>query len=238
MLLSTIKDKTKTAIKNNYRARLFFRDVYKHRGPIGSLGALGRRVVGSVISDDLSYRLTCQNMTGSGSLDEIVSAAYTLKGWGPYWYITPIQTRPELRKLSRTASSIDPDVVMEIGSMHGGTFFVWCRYFDSDTYISLDISNPVYEKKKRLFESFTDEVRDSLAGDEIDFLFIDGDHSYDGVKSDFEMYSEFMSDGGIIAFDDIYKDSCGVARFWEEVSASYETEEFAGGGSGIGILYT
>jgi predicted O-methyltransferase YrrM len=37
---------------------------------------------------------------------------------------------------------------------------------------------------------------------EIDILFIDGDHSYNGVKNDFEFYSKLVKDGGYIIFDD------------------------------------
>jgi cephalosporin hydroxylase len=36
----------------------------------------------------------------------------------------------------------------------------------------------------------------------IDILFIDGDHSYDGVLSDFNLYSGFVNNGGYIIFDD------------------------------------
>jgi hypothetical protein len=36
----------------------------------------------------------------------------------------------------------------------------------------------------------------------IDILFIDGDHSYEGVKTDFELYSKIMSDNGIIIIHD------------------------------------
>ena len=36
----------------------------------------------------------------------------------------------------------------------------------------------------------------------IDFLFIDGDHTYEGVKRDFEMCSLLVRKGGIIAFLD------------------------------------
>ena len=36
----------------------------------------------------------------------------------------------------------------------------------------------------------------------IDVLFIDGDHSYEGVKTDFELYSKIMSDNGIIIIHD------------------------------------
>lgn len=36
----------------------------------------------------------------------------------------------------------------------------------------------------------------------IDFLFIDGDHSYEGVKKDFELYSTLVNDNGIIVIHD------------------------------------
>ncbi len=36
----------------------------------------------------------------------------------------------------------------------------------------------------------------------IDVLFIDGDHSYEGVKKDFELYSQILSDNGIIFIHD------------------------------------
>lgn len=36
----------------------------------------------------------------------------------------------------------------------------------------------------------------------IDLLFIDGDHSYEGVKKDFDLYSSILSDNGIIILHD------------------------------------
>ena len=38
----------------------------------------------------------------------------------------------------------------------------------------------------------------------IDFLFIDGDHSYEGVKSDFELYSKILTPGGLIVIHDTH----------------------------------
>jgi len=40
----------------------------------------------------------------------------------------------------------------------------------------------------------------------IDVLFIDGDHSYEGVKTDFELYSNILSDNGIIIIHDTDSD--------------------------------
>lgn len=38
--------------------------------------------------------------------------------------------------------------------------------------------------------------------DRVDILFIDGDHSFQGVVRDFEMYKELVPPGGYIIFDD------------------------------------
>jgi predicted O-methyltransferase YrrM len=40
----------------------------------------------------------------------------------------------------------------------------------------------------------------------IDFLFIDGDHSIDGCKRDFDLYSHKVTNGGFIAFHDYHLD--------------------------------
>lgn len=63
----------------------------------------------------------------------------------------------------------------------------------------------------------------------IRLLFIDGDHSYEGVKLDFEMWSPFVIDGGLVAFHD-YKNPNypQPTRFVEDMLAS---------GSGYAMLF-
>ncbi|MGN6214153.1 class I SAM-dependent methyltransferase [Parafilimonas sp.] len=43
---------------------------------------------------------------------------------------------------------------------------------------------------------------DRLINEALDFIFIDGDHSYEGVTKDFELYNEKLSENGIIVFHD------------------------------------
>jgi len=54
-------------------------------------------------------------------------------------------------------------------------------------------------------------------GGELNFLFIDGDHTYEGVRKNFEMYSPLVRRGGIVAFHDIVprppENVGGVPRF-------------------------
>jgi len=96
-------------------------------------------------------------------------------------------------------------------------------------------------------------VRAILSENKLDFLFIDGDHSYDGVKKDFEMYSPLVRPGGIIAFHDIHPDyktckgtptACDVGevpRYWDELKRSVPivaelVEDASQDGYGIGVV--
>jgi hypothetical protein len=79
-------------------------------------------------------------------------------------------------------------------------------------------------------------VEDYLAGDKLDLLFIDANHTYDSVRKDFEKYQHLVGDGGIIAFHDINPPS-GVERLWKELEGRKETINHSSEWFGIGILY-
>lgn len=52
----------------------------------------------------------------------------------------------------------------------------------------------------------------------IKFLFIDADHSYDGVKKDFELFEPFVVSGGLIGMHDIDPvGHPGVFKYFKEV---------------------
>ena len=84
-------------------------------------------------------------------------------------------------------------------------------------------------------------VKDILKDKSIDFLFIDGNHTYEGVRADFEIYSKFVRPGGIIAFHDIGEnEEGGVYNLWQELKAKYNHKEFLyeqNKEKGIGVLF-
>jgi len=75
----------------------------------------------------------------------------------------------------------------------------------------------------------------------LDFLFIDGNHMYDFVKMDFEMYSPLVRKGGIIAFHDIAEnEEGGVFNLWNSLKTNYKYKEILHSDKkekGIGLLY-
>jgi cephalosporin hydroxylase len=90
-----------------------------------------------------------------------------------------------------------------------------------------------------------------LARNKLDVLFIDGDHSYEGVLADFLSYRHLVRDGGLIAFHDIQPDgrdqgetvaySGGVPVFWSQLRDHYPAQEFISlpqsqRGMGIGCI--
>ena len=81
-----------------------------------------------------------------------------------------------------------------------------------------------------------------MRDNKVDFLFIDADHSYEGVKKDFEMYSLLVRKGGIIAFHDIVPSGYPtVYKFWNEEKEKYEYLEIIKNRNqncyGIGIIF-
>ena len=180
------------------------------------------------------------------------------------------QVKYEIIKLLEILKDLNPKIILEIGTAGGGTLYLFTRIIDPEaTIISLDLPGGFFgggysEWKIPLYQSFTKKgqeikllradshnpktfklVKTVLADKKVDFLFIDGDHTYEGVKRDFNMYSSLVKAGGIIAFHDIVehdlRSSCKVNKFWNELKNDYEyleiIEDIKQKWAGIGVIY-
>jgi predicted O-methyltransferase YrrM len=72
---------------------------------------------------------------------------------------------------------------------------------------------------------------DAAAGwkDPIDFLYIDGDHSYDAVVRDVRNFVPFVREGGVVAFHDYKPGKDGVRRAVDELVAPHHARLFQAG---------
>jgi cephalosporin hydroxylase len=181
--------------------------------------------------------------------------------------IATVQRPYELTKLAEVVQTLRPSVVLEIGTARGGTLFVFSRLAQVDAMIiSIDLpggdfgdgypawKEPIYKKFASRAQTIHLLRADShsretvttletiLAGRKIDFLFIDGDHVYEGVAKDYANYAPLVRQGGVIGFHDIRSPDpdYGVPQLWNELKQQFPHEEFlepGGVNMGIGVLY-
>lgn len=184
--------------------------------------------------------------------------------------IRPLQIKEEFVELLKLLKTQNPKYILEIGTANGGSLFCFCKLANEEaTIISIDLPGGPFgggypEWKTSLYQTFTkknqklyllrddshkretlEKVKQILNDKKLDFLFIDGDHSYEGVKKDFEMYGPLVKNGGIIAFHDICRgprENVGeVPKFWEDIKKELITKELIKdpnqSGLGIGVVF-
>jgi predicted O-methyltransferase YrrM len=107
----------------------------------------------------------------------------------------------------------------------------WAKEFKSKLFLIKGMSQ---------LETTYNQVNKICEG-ELDFIFIDGNHMYDYVKKDFEMYSPLVKKGGIIALHDIAEnEEGGVFNFWNQLKTNYRYQEILHSQKkekGIGVIF-
>jgi cephalosporin hydroxylase len=176
-----------------------------------------------------------------------------------------LQLQEEIEELIAWLRPQQPTRILEIGAHQGGTAFHWCS-LASGLVVSVDLPNgnggglPLEQCLERntmirnaypqyvgvLGDSHDPKtlqvVTDLMEGTPFDFLFIDGDHSYAGVKRDFEMYSPLVKPGSWVGFHDINDTEihrgfgCQVEQFWTELHGTKQEFNSHGPWGGIGVI--
>jgi predicted O-methyltransferase YrrM len=185
--------------------------------------------------------------------------------------ISAQQVVQEITAFAKIVADAKPKTIVEIGTSRGGTLFILCRLAPpGSTIISIDMPGKGFgeaytSRHVELFKLFPhsgqklhvitadshspktrEQVEALLNGKSVDLLFIDGDHRYEGVKKDFELFSPLVASPGIIAFHDIADSTkfpdCQVKPFWDEIKVQFRHQEIvndpAQGWAGIGVLWT
>ena len=98
--------------------------------------------------------------------------------------------------------------------------------------------DPRYGSFSRLLKSDFESAVSFFDDASIDLLHIDGHHSYDSVKGNFDSWIGKVSPQGVILFHDTheFQEGFGVHRFWDELKARYPTHFEFRHGHGLGVL--
>jgi hypothetical protein len=154
-----------------------------------------------------------------------------------------------------------PRLLVELGTHYGESYCAFCQAVDtlklSTRCVAIDTwegdagtgayagvyedlqahHDPLYSRFSTLMRCRFDEAVDRFASGSIDLLHIDGGHSYDEVRHDFETWLPKMSNYGVIMFHDtqVRDPGFGVWKLWAEISPRFPSFEFTHT-YGLGIL--
>ena len=122
---------------------------------------------------------------------------------------------------------------LEVGFASGVTNTILNKFFDFDEIVTIDnLAGPSYGVNfwaNLRFKNLTFVCGDSTTARAIstakalgpfDLVFIDGDHSYEGVSRDIANYVPFLAENGVLTLHDIVTEGTGVPRAWSELKAS------------------
>lgn len=152
-----------------------------------------------------------------------------------------------LRELNWFAEYLRPnDRILVIGSKHGGLEHALRSRIDGLQIVSIDIKPQADNTQNPMIVGSSAaelvQERARVLGP-FDVVFIDGDHSYKGVKIDWQFAQSLNP--RIIAFHDIAevikhrREGCEVDRLWAEIKQTHVTsEKLVGcGWGGIGVVF-
>lgn len=160
--------------------------------------------------------------------------------------------------------NLKPQKIVELGTHWGTSFYSMCQavkdenysgkiyavdtwqgdkhsgFYDDSIYstVRLVINRYYRSISTSLIKKTFDEALGYFEDSSIDLLHIDGLHTFDAVKHDFENWLPKVKSNGIIILHDTHetKGDFGVYRLWDELKNKYQTLDFFHS-HGLGIIF-
>ncbi len=181
------------------------------------------------------------------------------------------QYQAEFDQLLLLYAALQPKRVLEIGTYAGGSLYHWLKLatpgttvVNVDPYESGTRGGEFFDSydNRHLYESWTPPwvkcvtikgystepyvIKQVADYGQYDWIFVDGDHTLDGVRKDWANYSPMMKAGCFVFHDIVRDETCGlsVPTLWKELrKVGHITQEFVTDlpdgwvKAGIGVVY-
>ena len=161
-------------------------------------------------------------------------------------------------------SEIKPRVLVELGTHLGNSYFTFCQsvkenklrtscyavdcwegdaqagQYESTVYTRVrEYNDACYSSFSKLLKMRFDEALEEIADGTVDLLHIDGLHTYEAVRHDYETWLPKLSQQGMIMFHDIAveREDFGVKKFWEELKKKYPCSLEFEHNHGMGVIF-
>ena len=198
-------------------------------------------------------------MTGA-DLDSLLAAGEF--DWTPERLAYPGAWAGHLPFAFWLVGALRPDLVVELGTHSGNSYFSFCQalaalhpagrayavdtwkgdehagFYGEDVFADVSAYNEAhYAGFSTLLRQTFDAARPYFADGSIDLLHIDGMHSYEQVRYDFESWQAAVSPRGVVLFHDIgvRENGFGVWRLWDELTQRFPSFAFTHS-HGLGVL--
>jgi hypothetical protein len=158
--------------------------------------------------------------------------------------------------------ALQPSLFVELGTHYGHSYFSFCQaikrlglntpsyavdtwkgddqagHYEEGVYQQVESYNQAnYPEFSSLLRCTFDEALSRFNDGTIDLLHIDGFHTYEAVRHDFESWLPKLSDRAVVLFHDtnVRRDLFGVHKYFAELAGRYPSFEFIHG-HGLGVL--
>jgi hypothetical protein len=158
---------------------------------------------------------------------------------------------------------VSPKMFVELGTHYGHSYFSFCQSvveaglltkcyavdtwqgdehagrYNEEIFIKVNTYHQEhYAAFSRLLRMTFDDALTYFKDGSIDLLHIDGLHTYEAVRHDFETWLPKLAPGAVVLFHDtnVRELSFGVWKFWEELQARYPSNIEFVHSHGLGVL--
>ena len=161
------------------------------------------------------------------------------------------------------SQEVSPKIFVELGTHSGNSYFAFCQSFveagistkcyavdtwqgdehageyTDEIFTKVNTYNQEnYAKLSQLLRMTFDDASTYFADESIDLLHIDGLHTYEAVRHDFETWLPKLAPGAVVMFHDtnVRERNFGVWKLWEELRARYPNNVEFVHSHGLGVL--